>query len=132
MSEQTTPRVASKPDTDAAMAVVFCLGAVLLLPLFLAVDMSWLAQPRGLVVILHLGFVATALAYILFARGLRIIPVATAVSLSLAEPLTAGTLGILWLGERLTLPAVSGMGLLLAGLAVLTASGTNAAFKEQI
>jgi DME family drug/metabolite transporter len=56
----------------------------------------------------------------LFARGLRAVPVATAVTLSLAEPLTATTLGLFVLGERLTPSALLGIGLLFSGLALLS------------
>jgi DME family drug/metabolite transporter len=70
--------------------------------------------------VLHLGLVTTALAYILFARGLNRILAATAVTLSLAEPLTAGLLGVIVVGEQLTTLAVVGIGLLIAGLAWLT------------
>jgi DME family drug/metabolite transporter len=101
---------------DAATAAVFCLGALFLSPMLLIADLSWLAQPRGVAVALHLGLVATAAAYALFARGLRVVPVATAVTLSLAEPLTAASLGLLVLGERLTPPAIVGVALLLGGL----------------
>jgi DME family drug/metabolite transporter len=104
---------------DAVMAVVFSVGALLLAPLLLTADLGWLAQVRGLGAALHLGLVATAAAYTLFARGLSAVPVATAVTLSLAEPLTAGMLGVLLLGERLTTVAVLGVGLLLSGLALL-------------
>ena len=93
-------------------------GGLILLPPLFSVDLHWLAQPRGLAVALHLGLVATALSYFLFARGLGV-PVATAVTLSLAEPLTAGLLGILVLGKRLTVPAFIGIGLLFTGLAIL-------------
>jgi DME family drug/metabolite transporter len=105
---------------DAVMAVIFCLGALLLAPILFIGDLSWLAQPRGLATALHLGLVATALAYVLFARGLRSLPTATAVTLSLAEPLTAGLLGVLLLGERLSAGAWLGAGLILAGLALLS------------
>lgn len=111
---------------DAVMAVVFCLGAVFLSPVLFRADLSWLAEPQGLAVALHLGLIATAIAYILFARGLMAVPVATAVTLSLAEPLTAGTLGVVVLGERLTAPAMFGIGLLLSGLAWLSAGGEKA------
>jgi drug/metabolite transporter, DME family len=70
-------------------------------------------------VILHLGPIATAAARVLFARGLALIPVATAVTLSLAEPLTAALLGVVVLGERLTVPALTGIGLIFAGLVCL-------------
>jgi DME family drug/metabolite transporter len=118
VSSLASKRLLDKNPPDAAMAVVFSLGAILLLPVLLVADLSWLAQPNGVAVVLHLGLVATALAYFLYARGLNTIPVAAAVSLALAEPLTAGMLGILWLGEQLSLAA--GIGLILAGLALLS------------
>ncbi|WP_448807888.1 EamA family transporter, partial [Aminobacterium mobile] len=43
------------------------------------------------------------LPYILFALGLTLVPVAKVYTLSLSEPLTACLLGILLLGERLSL-----------------------------
>lgn len=106
---------------DAAMAVIFTLGAVFLSPLLFTTDLTWLVQPRGLMVALHLGLLATAAAYALFSRGLQLVPVATAVTLSLAEPLTAGLLGIILLGERLTPLAWLGILLLFTGLALLAA-----------
>ena len=107
---------------DAVMAVVFCIGALLLSPFLFTADLSWVAAPRGIAVVLYLGIVVTALSYWLFARGLRSVPVATAVTLSLAEPLTASLLGIVVLGERLSLVSLGGIPLLFAGLAVLAGS----------
>ena len=105
---------------DAVTAVAFFGGALLLGPLLFFVDLSWLAQPSGLLVALHLGIVTTALAYILYIRALLTVTSATAVTLALMEPLTAATLGVVVLGERLTVPAIIGIALLLAGLLVLT------------
>ena len=107
---------------DAVMAVVFCIGALLLAPLLFTQDLHWVAAPRGLAVVLYLGIVVTALSYWLFARGLKSVPVASAVTLSLAEPLTAALLGIMLLGERLSPAALAGIPLLFAGLAVLAGS----------
>jgi DME family drug/metabolite transporter len=101
---------------DAVMALLFGLGALLLLPLLLFSDIRWITQPSGLWVVLHLGLVATALSYLLFGRGLKLIAPARAVTLSLAEPLTAGVLGVVLLGESLTPGAVLGILLLLAAL----------------
>ncbi len=117
-------------SSDAVVAVVFCLGALLLAPFLVTGDLRWAADPRGLAVVLHLGLLATALSYVLFARGLVIVPVATAVTLSLAEPLTAGMLGILLLGEQLTFLGSVGIGLLFSGL-VLLARKTPAARPEK-
>lgn len=104
---------------DAVTAVSFFGGALVMAPLLFFVDLSWVLQPQGLVVALHLGLVTTALAYTLYIRGLMSLPAATAVTVALAEPLTAALLGVGLLGERLTLPALIGMALIFAGLVVL-------------
>lgn len=98
----------------AAMAAVFAGGALLLLPLLWGADVSWLASGAGVVTALWLGVMTTAVAYVCFARGLRRLPAATVATISLAEPLTAGLLGVLLLGERPGRLAVLG-GLLIAG-----------------
>ncbi len=113
-------RLLEDHSPEAVIAVVFCLSAVLLTPLLMITDLSWLKEPRGLLVAIHLGLVATAIAYILFARGLASLPVARAVTLSLAEPLTAALLGVAVLGERLTPLACFGMILLFLGLVILS------------
>jgi len=102
------------------MGVTFSLGAVLLSPALLLSGPSWVLSPLGLAVALELGLAATALAYILFARGLSKVSVSTAATLSLAEPLTAGILGVLVLGERLSLVAAAGITLLVLGLLIAT------------
>ncbi len=105
---------------SVVMGVTFTLGAVLLSPTLLFSDPGWVLSPTGLAVALELGLGATALAYILFASGLSRVSVSTAATLSLAEPLTAGLLGLLILGERLSSTAVLGMALLVLGLLLAT------------
>ncbi|GAC1697503.1 MAG: DMT family transporter [Candidatus Limnocylindrales bacterium] len=101
------------------MAVAFAGGAVLLVPVAARADLGWLAEPRGLAVALHLGLVATAIAYALFGRGLALVPTATAATLSLFEPLTATALGLLVLGERLSgLQAIGALAVLLGVLVI--------------
>lgn len=102
----------------AVMGVAFGFGALLLSPVLVLSPPDWLAEPRGMVVALELGLVATAAAYLLFARGLSAVPVSTAATLSLAEPLTAGLLGIVVLGERPGAVSLFGAALLLGGLAL--------------
>jgi DME family drug/metabolite transporter len=104
---------------NAVMAVVVCVGAIMLSPMLVNCDLNWLLQPRSIGVVLHLGLATMALSYWLFARGLQSVQVATAVTLSLAEPMTAATLGILILGEHLNAQAFFGISLILAGLVVL-------------
>lgn len=115
----TSKGVLETQPPDAAMAIIFMLGALLLTPILLTTDLTWLAQPRGLLITLHLGLLATGLSYFFFARGLQTVPVATTMTLTLAEPLTAGLLGVFLLGERLTPLARVGILLLFAGLALL-------------
>jgi drug/metabolite transporter, DME family len=105
---------------SVVMGVTFTLGAVLLSPALVFSNPGWMFSPTGLAVALELGLGATALAYILFARGLAQVRVSTAATLSLAEPLTAGLLGVLVLGERITPVAMGGAGLLLLGLLLAT------------
>ena len=108
-----------KQAPSAVLAVVVCLGALLLAPLLIGKDLAWVAQPRAIIVVLHLGLATMALSYWLFGRGLQEVQVATAVTLSLAEPMTAGLLGVLLLGEYLTPQAFSGISLIFAGLLLL-------------
>ena len=62
---------------DRVMAGVFTLGALLLVPVLITGDLDWLASTGGLAMALWLGAVPTAVAYILFAHGLRRLPRAT-------------------------------------------------------
>lgn len=116
----STKELLAQHTPVAATAVTFGLGALLLFPLALTTDLHWLSQPRGLTIALHLGLVATAAAYLLFSRGLSTIPAANAVTLSLAEPLTAAFLGLVVLGETLTPWATFGVALLFGGLVLLS------------
>jgi DME family drug/metabolite transporter len=101
-------------------ALLFCGAALLLAPLLLTTDLSWVLSPRGLAVALWLGLAATALSYVLYVRALRTVPTPTAVTLALMEPVTATLLGVFVLGETLTLPALVGMGLVFVGLIVVS------------
>jgi drug/metabolite transporter, DME family len=78
---------------------------------------------------LYLGLVTTTLAYLLFVRGLAVLPAGPVTTLMLAEPVVATTLGIVVLGERLSALGAVGAGLVLVGLMVQgrgSASGSAA------
>jgi DME family drug/metabolite transporter len=60
----------------------------------------------------------TALAYLLYARGLRTTAVTTATTLGLAEPAVAAVLGLALLGEHLTATGTAGLGILATGLVI--------------
>jgi drug/metabolite transporter, DME family len=106
---------------EAVMAGAFGLGGVLLAPALAATGGGWLLHPGGAALALFLGIVPTALAYVLFARGLQRLSAAETATLTLAEPLTAALLGVAVLAERVSGPAALGAGLVLAGLLVLAA-----------
>ncbi|WP_404456414.1 EamA family transporter [Oceanobacillus kapialis] len=103
----------------SVVAVVFTLSAILLSPLLFVYDMTWITQLRGAAVSLHLGLIATALAYFMFAKGLVHVPSSTAVTLSLAEPLTAAFLGVFIVGEELSFISWIGVSMLLLGIGFL-------------
>lgn len=106
-------------DPDLVMTWVFALSAVMLLPVGLLAGTAPLRTGDGALMVLWLGIVSLAASYLLFGRGIAGVAVATATTLSLAEPLTAATLGIAVLDEQVTGAAIAGMLLVFAGLAAL-------------
>jgi drug/metabolite transporter, DME family len=104
---------------ERVMAASFSLGALLLAPVLIVGDVAWLATGDGLALALFLGAIPTALAYVLFARGLKNLTPGETATLTLAEPLTAAGLGIVALGEQLDAAAATGAALVLAGLLAL-------------
>lgn len=99
---------------------IFALGSILVLPILLTQDLSWLLTLRGMGTALHLGIVTTALAYLLFSYGLARISYPSAVTLSLAEPITAALLGVFLLGESLTTISTIGLFMVFGGLVILS------------
>lgn len=110
-------------SAERVMAGVFTLGALLLVPVLIVGNLEWLTTPEGLTMAVWLGAVPTALAYILFAHGLRLLPANEVATLTLVEPVTAAALGAMVLGERPSTQAVLGIALVIAGLAVLAVRG---------
>jgi DME family drug/metabolite transporter len=108
----------------AVMGLLFGGAAVLLAPVLAAGSPGWLLTARGLALIAYLGVVTTALAYLFYGRGLRTVSAPVAVTLGLAEPVVAAILGLVVLGERLTITDF--VGLALVGLALATLVGARA------
>jgi drug/metabolite transporter, DME family len=109
-------------SAEQTMGAAFGTAALLMAGMLPFLSLSWLATPSGAALGVFLGLVPTALAYLLFARGLRRLPASEVSTLTLAEPLTAGLLGILLLHESVGPRFAGGAALLLAGLVVLTVS----------
>jgi DME family drug/metabolite transporter len=106
-------------------ALTFTLAALLLTPV-LALTPSAAAQlAAGWPLLLYLGVVPTAAAYVVFGAGLRLVTVTTAGIATLLEPLTAATLGVLLFGERLGTIGWVGAALLLGALGLLAWAGSD-------
>lgn len=106
-------------------ARVFGLAAVVAVAA--AAAQAWPVRVAGtdIIVIAHLGVVATGLSYALFAHGQRHVSAPTAVTLALAEPATAFMLALLLLGETLAGSTALGLALLLAGLLLVVRGETR-------
>lgn len=114
-----TKRLLEKSGSRSAMAAVFAGAAILLAPLLVSADLSWIATPAGLGAAVWLGLAATAGAYLAFAAGLRYLTVGHATTVSVVEPATAMLLGVALLGERPPTLAWFGVLLVIAAVAVL-------------
>lgn len=102
------------------MGASFGLGGLFLAPVLVVLGPAALrAGPSIVLVVLYLAVVPTAVAYVLFARGLDRLPASTVATLTLAEPVVAATLGVLVLAEPVSAARVTGAALVLAGLVVL-------------
>jgi DME family drug/metabolite transporter len=99
-----------------ALAAPFTVGALVVVAMASTSEFGWLRTGPGLVMAVYLGAFATGLAYVLFGRGLRGLVPSTAVTLVLAEPVTAALLAALVLDEPLGAAGWLGVGLVVAGL----------------
>lgn len=103
-----------------ATALAFCIGSLGLFPFILLSNYQWIFTSQGLLVTGHLGVFATALAYLFFTAGLKTVKVSSAVTLTLAEPLTASILGVMVLQETLNFKELTGIFLLFTGITLLS------------
>lgn len=109
---------------------VFSIAAVVALPLAAGIGGAGVHGVAGWLGVAYLGVVATGVAYLLFSHALRHIGGATAVTLALAEPVTAFALAIAVVGERPGASAFAGLGLVLAGLLFVVWTETGGAGRR--
>lgn len=112
---------------EGVMAAGFGGAGLLLVPALLVAGPGFLATSGGVAMAVYLAAIPTALAYVLFSRGLRRLSSGETATIVLAEPLTAATLGVIALGEHPSPTAGAGALLVLAGLLVLVAPRRRAA-----
>lgn len=110
--------VVGKVPPLAITAVTFSVAALTLTPAVFIEPVA--GGPTAWALLAYLGLVPTAGAYILYILGLRGTPVIISGILTLLEPLTATTLGVLFFGDRLGASGALGAGLLLGAIALLT------------
>jgi drug/metabolite transporter, DME family len=112
-------RIAGRHDALLPLAIAFPAGAVFFAPVAIGHGFS-LDQPlAGWVLVIYLGVVPSALAYVMYQRGLRHLPASTASILTLVEPLTAAVLAWALFAEALTPIGIAGGALLLASIMLL-------------
>ncbi len=101
------------------ITIGFAAGALLLLPFVMATSFVISYPAGGWALLLYLGLVPTALAYVLFLTGIRSITATVASIATLIEPLTSTVLAWLLFGEQLGPLGVFGAALLLGAIGLL-------------
>jgi DME family drug/metabolite transporter len=101
------------------IAVGFGAGALLLLPFALWTGLVVVYPPVGWLLLLHMGLLPTALAYVLFLAGIRHTSATVASVVTLIEPLTSTGLAWLFFGEQLGPLGLLGAVLLLGAIGLL-------------
>jgi DME family drug/metabolite transporter len=101
------------------ITIGFTAGALLLLPFALATGFVVSYSPAGWVLLLHLGLLPTALAYVLFLAGIRHTTATVATLVTLLEPLTGTALAWVLFGEQLGGAGLLGAALLLGAIMLL-------------
>ncbi|GAA1926352.1 DMT family transporter [Streptantibioticus ferralitis] len=112
----------------------FAVGAVCLLPLAAAQGLWPHVQDMGRALWLlgYLASVPTALAYALYFAGVAVVRAATASVVTLIEPVAAGVIAVVLLGERLTVSTVLGTVVLIGAVTALAIAETRGARTDRV
>lgn len=115
-----SPDIMRVMRAESAILLIIGTETVLLLPTLFLFDATWIATPRGLACSAGLGVFTAAIAITLFIAGLKTVSPPVAATLCLIEPMGAACLGIFFLGEAATLLTWTGIGIVLAAVALLS------------
>lgn len=115
----TSRRLAQHYDAFQLIVIGFGGGALLLLPVVAAQGFARPDSPQIVGLILFLGLVPTAVAYVFFFTGMRRAPATASSIVSLMEPLVASILGILVFHEAIGATGTIGAVLMVAGMLTL-------------
>lgn len=102
--------------------ISFLIGSLLLLASSFTTTLTLSYPALSWLLLLYLGCIPTAFAYVLFQDGMRSTPATLTSILTLSEPLTAAILAWILFGERLNLLGITGALLLLATIFLLARS----------
>ena len=124
-AQTTSSLIELKLSSTIALAAQFGVAAIILTPFMIfkvlaGSEMAWMWSASGAAMLLHLGVLTAGVAYMLYGWGLRVLPVSSAVSITLVEPLTAAGAAFVVLGERLSASGLIAGVVVLIGLVVLT------------
>jgi DME family drug/metabolite transporter len=115
-----TSKIRDAAPSVTVAAATFGMAAVLVVPVFFIAPLNWALALSPMALLIFLGVVVTGLSYALYTKGLQTVPAASAVTLALAEPLTAWLLATFLVGEANTPAKMAGAALLIAGLYVVS------------
>jgi probable blue pigment (indigoidine) exporter len=103
-------------------------GGLVLLPLTLAVEgPTPTPTPINLIGFAWLATIGTALAYVVWFRGVQVLPVARVSILGLLSPVVAALIGWIALGQRLSFGQLAGMVVILGAVRLAQIGGSRTA-----
>ena len=107
-------------DSKAAMAGMFGVAALLLLPSLVVTGHNLFASVTHAGVALYMAFIPMFIGYLCFGYGLRYVAASTATLVTLLEPVVAVLLAVLIVGEWLSLAGWVGIPLIMLSLLLQT------------
>ncbi len=114
--------LAGRQPAMRPLAIAFPVGAVAFAPIALWRGVHYDIPLSAWLLLLYLGIGPSALAYVMFQRGLKDVPATTASIVTLLEPLVAAILAWAMFDERLGVWGWVGAALLIAAIATLSLS----------
>jgi DME family drug/metabolite transporter len=112
-------------DPFVTSFLALCFGAVFLFPIM--VGLEGLRIPNSLLawqLVATIGLVPTAVAYVLYLGGLKLIEATRASVFAIIEPVTAAVLGFLFLHEMFTYVSLVGFALIISSIVLISLSRT--------
>jgi DME family drug/metabolite transporter len=98
-----------------------CIGALMLFPLSITMGGLRVPQnPAGWAIIAAIGIIPTALAYLFYLAGLKLIEATKASVFAIMEPLTSAVLAYYFFQETLTFDSLIGFGLIVGSILLIS------------